>query len=101
MLPYPTNAVDPDPQRWFMQVTVKLEGAGLSERIVPETELEPFMPEDGDMVKLLLPDHSTEPGKVRGTVLKPSGVVLHCLLISDRGSDSVRTTLTIVEICRD
>ena len=43
---------------------MKLEGAGLSERIVPETELEPFMPEDGDMVKLLLPDQSTEPGKV-------------------------------------
>eukprot|EP00088_Acartia_fossae_P019164 TRINITY_DN21140_c0_g1_i2.p1 TRINITY_DN21140_c0_g1~~TRINITY_DN21140_c0_g1_i2.p1 ORF type:complete len:292 (+),score=55.43 TRINITY_DN21140_c0_g1_i2:89-877(+) len=46
------------------KVTVKLDGAGLSERIVQVDELEPFIPEEGDLAKLLLPDHTEQHGKV-------------------------------------
>ena len=43
---------------------MKLEGSGLSQRIVDIAELEPFMPEEGDMVKLLVPGEVEEPGQV-------------------------------------
>ena len=43
---------------------MKLEGSGLSQRIVDVAELEPFMPEEGDMVKLLVPGEVEEPGQV-------------------------------------
>ena len=43
---------------------MKLEGTGLSQRIVDVAELEPFMPEEGDMVKLLVPGEVEEPGQV-------------------------------------
>jgi len=44
------------------KVTVLLEG--LSQRIVNASELEPFMPEEGDKVKFLIPNSTKETGKV-------------------------------------
>ena len=46
------------------KVTVSLEGQVLSQRIVDSGELEPFMPEDGDPVKLLVPGLREDAGKV-------------------------------------
>jgi len=52
------------------KVTVLLEGINFdgskSQRVVPSHELEPFMPEEGDKVKLLLTGASDEVGQVVG-----------------------------------
>ena len=45
---------------------MKLEGTGLSQRIVDVGELEPFMPEEGDKVKLLIQGGVEEVGQVNG-----------------------------------